>query len=194
MCLQPCMHPVRLECSHIFCFLCVKGVAIQRRKCPMCRRPISPGFFSNPNLLQLAKSGSPEAEAHKWFYEGRNGWWEYDKRTAEDLETAFQKSQIPDENPDDSERETCELLIAGFLYTIDFEDMVQHRRNEPHKRRRIKRDVLSNVENYKGVAGLRLNPDPRSSRPSTSSTDSRPSVDALSQDLGSLNLDQNSQS
>ena len=24
ICLQPCMHPVQLPCSHVFCFLCAK--------------------------------------------------------------------------------------------------------------------------------------------------------------------------
>lgn len=25
ICLQPCVHPAKLPCSHIFCFLCLKG-------------------------------------------------------------------------------------------------------------------------------------------------------------------------
>ena len=29
VCLQTCVHPVRLPCRHIFCFLCVKGVSTQ---------------------------------------------------------------------------------------------------------------------------------------------------------------------
>ena len=49
----------------------------------------------------------------------------------------------------------CELLIAGFLYIADFGSMLQLRRNDPSRHRRIKRD-LYNVPK-KGIAGLRLN-------------------------------------
>ena len=52
------------------------------------------------------------------------------------------------------EEERCELLIAGSLYIIDFEHMLQYRRNDPSRRRRIKRDQASGPK--KGVAGLRL--------------------------------------
>ena len=48
-----------------------------------------------------------------------------------------------------------ELLIAGFLYSIDLENMSQARRNEPQRRRLIKRDLITNVADKKGVAGIR---------------------------------------
>ena len=47
-----------------------------------------------------------------------------------------------------------ELLIAGFLYIVDFDQMLQYRKTEPSRRRRIKRDLASIAK--KGVAGLRL--------------------------------------
>lgn len=78
-----------------------------------------------------------------WFYEGRNGWWQYDARTSQELESFHQNGEL-----------TCELLIAGFLYTIDFRSMVQFRRNEPNRRRQIKRDLATISK--KGIAGLRL--------------------------------------
>ena len=65
---------------------------------------------------------APETEDLRWFYQGRNGWWEYDERTAQELELHHKKG---DKN--------CELLIAGFLYSIDFENMLQCRRNEPNR-------------------------------------------------------------
>ncbi|VDO96627.1 unnamed protein product, partial [Schistosoma curassoni] len=37
ICLQNLVHPAQLPCGHIFCFLCIKGCAFHRRKCPMCR-------------------------------------------------------------------------------------------------------------------------------------------------------------
>ncbi|KAK0158461.1 hypothetical protein PV328_009460 [Microctonus aethiopoides] len=148
VCLQTCIHPARLPCSHIFCYLCVKGVANQSKKCPMCRQEIPADFVEKPNLVEvdeqkLSANNSVEEE-YQWFYEGRNGWWQYDQRTSIELETAYKQG-----------KRTCELLIAGFLYIADFGSMLQLRRNDPSRHRRIKRD-LSNVPK-KGVAGLRLN-------------------------------------
>ena len=48
----------------------------------------------------------------RWYYEGRNGWWQYDDRTSSELETFHGRG---DSN--------CELLIAGFLYIINFEQV-----------------------------------------------------------------------
>jgi E3 ubiquitin-protein ligase RNF146 len=49
------------------------------------------------------------------------------------------------------------MLIAGFLYVADLENMVQYRRNEHGRRRKIKRDIIDIPK--KGVAGLRLDCD-----------------------------------
>lgn len=147
VCLQPCIHPARLPCSHIFCYLCVKGVANQSKRCPMCRQEIPTDFLEKPQLVELdetQKDTESVDEEYQWFYEGRNGWWQYDQRTSLELETAYKQG-----------KRTCELLIAGFLYIADFGSMLQLRRNDPSRRRRIKRD-LHNVPK-KGVAGLRLN-------------------------------------
>lgn len=70
------------------------------------------------------------------------GWWQYDERTNHDLETAYS-----------SGRRIYEVLVAGFLYIIDFDRMIQHRKNDPNRRRRIKRDLASIPK--KGVAGLK---------------------------------------
>merc|ERR1719481_1190073 len=77
------------------------------------------------------------------MYEGRNGWWLYDERTSQEVERCFKNGD-----------QRCELLIAGFLYIIDFEHMLQYRRSDPSRRRRIKRDVATAPK--KGVAGLRM--------------------------------------
>jgi hypothetical protein len=60
-------HFFQLECRHIFCFLCVKGVAIQSKRCPMCRREIPPDYLEHPDLVQgpvdpAADKGPPTAE------------------------------------------------------------------------------------------------------------------------------------
>lgn len=44
--------------------------------------------------------------------------------------------------------------MAGLLYIADFDAMLQIRRNDPSRRRRIKRDLATIPK--KGVAGLRL--------------------------------------
>lgn len=51
VCLQPSIHPVKLPCNHIFCFLCVKGVTIQSQRCPMCRREIPQSYLEHPTLV-----------------------------------------------------------------------------------------------------------------------------------------------
>lgn len=76
VCLQTCVHPARLPCSHVFCYLCVKGVANQSKKCPMCRQEIPPDFVDKPNLIEVEETKQPAAvveDEYQWFYEGRNG-------------------------------------------------------------------------------------------------------------------------
>ncbi|XP_056634175.1 E3 ubiquitin-protein ligase rnf146-like [Diorhabda sublineata] len=146
VCLQKCIHPAKLPCGHIFCFLCVKGFANQNKKCAMCRQEIPRDFIEQPNLLEpvLLDKTVTFDDGFQWFYEGRNGWWQYDERTSKDLENSYKNNE-----------KTCELLIAGFLYIVDLENMLQIRRNDPSRRRRIKRDFASVPK--KGVAGLHGN-------------------------------------
>ncbi|XP_063919904.1 E3 ubiquitin-protein ligase RNF146-like [Zophobas morio] len=145
VCLQTCVHPAQLPCGHIFCFLCVKGIANQSKKCAMCRQEIPRDFIEQPNLLEKPQQ-TEVAEGfdggYQWFYEGRNGWWQYDERTSRELESSYKKGE-----------RTCEFLIAGFLYIVDLENMLQLRRNDPSRRRKIKRDFATIPK--KGIAGLR---------------------------------------
>uniref|UniRef100_A0A1A8PWR6 E3 ubiquitin-protein ligase n=1 Tax=Nothobranchius pienaari TaxID=704102 RepID=A0A1A8PWR6_9TELE len=149
ICLQSCVHPVQLPCHHVFCFLCVKGASWQSKRCALCRQEVPDDFLERPTLLspeELKASAGGRGEAasdHAWYYEGRNGWWQYDERTSRELEDAFSKG-----------KKTAEMLIAGFLYVADLENMVQYRRNEHGRRRKMKRDILDIPK--KGVAGLRL--------------------------------------
>jgi len=145
VCLQTCVYPVQLPCKHIFCFLCVKGVTLQSKRCAMCRQEIPADYLYHPDLLSQVQESETSSyeDGGQWFYEGRGGWWQYDQRTSVEIEAAMAR-----------EEERCELLIAGSLYIIDFEHMLQYRRNDPSRRRRIKRDQASGPK--KGVAGLRL--------------------------------------
>ncbi len=56
-----------------------------------------------------SSSGASDVDEVRWFYEGRNGWWQYDERTSAEIESFHATSA-----------NTCDLLIAGFLYTVDF--------------------------------------------------------------------------
>jgi len=272
VCLQVLLHPVELDCGHVFCFLCVKGVTLQGlhraavaaqarpnaqqpqpprgsgASCPMCRAPIQPHTLLNPNLIDTPTSAStttqdavaadPNGQTHDhhsqddskghsscpvfshWFYEGRNGWWQYDTRTEVELEKAYQLFiqhqqetlvsenviQNPSSSSDDQQTDpggtsadnqqgqsdegnqfkTTELLIAGFIYTIDFVQMVQYRSSQPHKRRKVKRDVVNNLEGQlKGVAGIRNHtvPSETSTPPSANPPPSDEAVDDLATNL-----------
>lgn len=160
ICLQSCVHPVRLPCFHVFCFLCVKGASWQSKRCALCRQEVPEDFLERPVLLspeelkaaaagvsRSGATGSGSRGDYAWYYEGRNGWWQYDERTNRELEESFAK-----------DKKSTEMLIAGFLYVADLENMVQYRRNEHGRRRKIKRDIVDIPK--KGVAGLRLDPEP----------------------------------
>lgn len=165
ICLQSCVHPVRLPCCHVFCFLCVKGASWQSKRCALCRHELPEDFLERPVLLSPEELKAAAAGVSRgvgggshtdyaWYYEGRNGWWQYDERTSRELEESHAKG-----------KKSTEMLIAGFLYVADLENMVQYRRNEHGRRRKIKRDVVDIPK--KGVAGLRLDPEPASSTPAT---------------------------
>jgi hypothetical protein len=66
----------------------------------------------------------------------------------QELERAFEAGQS-----------TCQLLIAGHLYDIDFPQMVQYRVNNRNMARRIKRDAASASAEKRGIAGIRLGAD-----------------------------------
>ncbi|KAL5293488.1 RNF146 family protein [Megaselia abdita] len=146
ICLQSCIHPVKLPCGHIFCFLCVKGVASKNRRCAMCRREIPPEFLDHPQLvngIQDICNTKTTEDGYQWFYEGRYGWWQYDDRTSSDIEEAYKK-----------EDKSCTILVAGYVYIVDFEGMVQRRQTDPSRVRHVKRDLATIPK--KGVAGLRI--------------------------------------
>ncbi|GAB1610765.1 E3 ubiquitin-protein ligase rnf146-like [Argonauta hians] len=147
ICLHPCEYPVQLPCKHIFCFLCMKGSAKQRQRCALCRQEIPDSCIVNPPLLDEEQLENPVTfdKDYQWFYEGRNGWWQYDERTSEEMEHRYQTSQ-----------NVFDLLIAGYVYTIDFEKNIQYRQDNPMKRRQIKRDFVD-IPEKKGIAGIKLN-------------------------------------
>ncbi|KAA0197244.1 hypothetical protein FBUS_10035 [Fasciolopsis buskii] len=82
-------------------------------------------------------------DEYRWFYEGFAGWWQYDDRTSDELESAFVK-QLP----------SYEVQVAGYIYTVDFVHMTQKRKDNSGRKRRIKRDLKDSEK--KGIAGIKL--------------------------------------
>lgn len=71
------------------------------------------------------------------------GWWLYDERTSQEIEDSYKKGD-----------KFCTILVAGYVYVVDFESMSQQRQNDPSRKRQVKRDLSSTPR--KGVAGLRI--------------------------------------
>lgn len=77
ICMEPCVHPVELPCRHIFCFLCIKGVAMQgpNGKCAICRATIPSSVLTNPQLKDVSQlyKEPKSANGYQWYYESRGG-------------------------------------------------------------------------------------------------------------------------
>ncbi|XP_073947210.1 E3 ubiquitin-protein ligase RNF146-A-like isoform X2 [Choristoneura fumiferana] len=110
----------------------------------MCRAEIPADYLDHPVLLEKTSQDMTEAnEGYQWYYEGRNGWWKYDERSNVELETAFNAGE-----PE------CTLLLAGALYRINFQSMVQMRQSDRTRRRRVQRDTPTLPA--KGIAGIKI--------------------------------------
>jgi len=53
--------------------------------------------------------------------------------------------------------ENIEVMIAGHLYIVDFKEKVQYQSSGLFKKRKIKREDMSNIEQRKGTAGIPKN-------------------------------------
>jgi len=77
ICLQSCVHPVELPCKHIFCFLCIKGVAMQgpHGRCAICRSNIPHNVLTHPRLKDVSQlyKHVKTTSGYEWFYEARGG-------------------------------------------------------------------------------------------------------------------------
>ncbi|CAO1401911.1 unnamed protein product [Diamesa tonsa] len=149
ICLNKLQYPVILvPCGHTFCFLCVKGIR-NPKKCALCREEFSLDSIDSRLVeLEIANNNSSSSSGsnYHWFYEGRNGWWRYDNRTSVEIEEAHLKQE-----------KTVNVQVAGYVYVIDFEKMLQFRHNGQSRKRKIKRELASTPKkdlNIKGVAGL----------------------------------------
>lgn len=102
-----------------------------------------------------------------------SGWWQYDERTCMEIEEAFKKGE-----------KYCTILVAGYVYVVDFETMLQQRQNEPTRKRQVKRDLATIPK--KGVAGLRI--DGTTEHSSNSNNSSTPTGTNSGIDISSIPL------
>ncbi|CAL8137298.1 unnamed protein product [Orchesella dallaii] len=147
ICYQYCLYPIELPCRHKFCFMCIKGqvLAHNLRHCPLCRVvfPMSVINYPVPIVSHEIVFQPNVTNTRRWYYESRSGgWWQYDRITMSKVEEAYNNRQ----------REPCiPLRIAGIMYQIDFNRMIQYRSGYSHIFRRI---TFGPVTNVKGIAGI----------------------------------------
>ena len=51
VCQERSINAVELPCKHVFCYLCVKGVAARHGRCALCRAVIPPGYVDRPAVV-----------------------------------------------------------------------------------------------------------------------------------------------
>ena len=146
ICQDALAHPISLPCEHTFCYLCLKGVFARNGACPMCRRTIPQDLVTKPDSICCSEELS--GPKINWMYEAKNGgWWLYEKRHSDEIEKSFTDGKCQ-----------VKVQISGFVYIIDFEEMVQYRSEKMDRRRKIKRETTDNAS-LKGVAGIPLKPE-----------------------------------
>jgi E3 ubiquitin-protein ligase RNF146 len=89
--------PVKLECNHIFCFLCAKSWFEQnpQHSCPLCRKEIQQNIAKldivNTSTNTSTTSTSTQPSEWIWQYSGRRyGSWDYSPNTNKLLEEKYQ--------------------------------------------------------------------------------------------------------
>lgn len=91
-------------------------------------------------------------EDAEWFWQGNEGWVQYPRNIASQIETAYHSSR--DSVDVDRERYLLFSLFSFFSYIlsfyeyrfIDFDTMNQVRKDDDSKRRAVKRDVVVHIE------------------------------------------------
>jgi len=150
VCFDKPLHPLTLQCGHIYCFLCAKGLAesnlMSGGSCCLCRKQINKDLFKHPQLQKIRNDeketggGTSSSDGTCWFYEGRNGWWKFGKLPIfleinlifpNEIKNGFSDQR----NNEDIEKiyekqkspSRAEFLICGNIYIIDFQSMTQYR-------------------------------------------------------------------
>ena len=82
-------------------------------------------LITQPTICEDYTEGTDD---EVWFYEGRNGWWQYDERTNKVIGImgfCFVETFFSSEDAFKNDQKSIEILIAGHMYKIDFEEGVQ---------------------------------------------------------------------
>ncbi|XP_065336704.1 E3 ubiquitin-protein ligase RNF146-B-like [Cloeon dipterum] len=142
VCILPLELPVRLQCGHVFCFTCARGLLKTTKCCALCRAEISMELATNSKMFLVGALPKPTAKKYSWFYESRTGWWLFAPRMQTDIENAFKSGQ-----------KSLKTVINGQTYILDFRKMVQtFASSRWETTQRIKKDLSSS--SHLGVAGL----------------------------------------
>ncbi|CAI2357997.1 unnamed protein product [Caenorhabditis sp. 36 PRJEB53466] len=168
-----------LQCGHKFCHLCIKGVFLTNRPCPLCRTPIVGDDLDrseqlDPKMrfkradgseydelppLMVFKEEEPDDDVQ--FIKCVRGrfYWLY-KSNTEDSWWRYEgrvEALLESEFQKDSKK-TVETFICGVKYYCNFTEMSQE--SEAGNRRTIKRvgeaefDSLLQEQKISGVAGV----------------------------------------
>ncbi|KAG9509593.1 pncA, partial [Fragariocoptes setiger] len=145
---DPPKNAVKLSCGHLFCFFCIKGSYENGNyRCPYCRAQIDESFFNTTNVSVIGGTQIPTAnsDGSYWFYEAGQPrtWWMYDADTTKVIERAYSTGT-----------QFFEVFIAGFTYVIDFQQMIQYRKDGDTRKRAVRRDRPQALDDIRGVAGL----------------------------------------
>lgn len=143
--------PIQLACKHIFCYLCIKSIYKTNPRCPTCNVPIindidnlnENNLFTQPNNIKNNQIN--------WLYSGAtDGWWYFDDNTTSILEQEYQTFIKQDDDV------ASTITIGNQKYIIDYENNLQINKNDPNKRRHIKRVDNDDAKklNIKGKAGI----------------------------------------
>lgn len=65
-------------------------------RCAFCRATIPPGYMELPVLVPEQHHYRPKSNVDSkfvWYYEGRNGWWQFEERHSDEIEEALHRGE-----------------------------------------------------------------------------------------------------
>jgi hypothetical protein len=167
--------PLRLECDHTFCYVCINKHNIKNTKyCPVCKQQsvksiLLPCKYCKKSSFDILSNSNP-----LWIYDGRNyGWWLYSFANNDEIEILYQHyinsnidyiqdgiSNLSFDNsnnkPKKDNKQDYKITIFDDEYVVDFENMKQTPSKYMDRWRNIKRVTDKEVFNklyIKGIAG-----------------------------------------
>ena len=175
LCKYELYNPLKLNCGHIFCYICSYVNDIKKTKyCPICKTQMLSYDFL-PCDYNKKSSFNFVSQSHPlWAYEGRNyGWWLYSFANNDDLEILYQDyidssvneiqnkltSITYDDNASPTVKQTKQyykITVFNEEYIVNFETMKQTPTKYMDRLRNIKRitdkDIFGKLY-IKGISG-----------------------------------------